>query len=171
MTIRPSYLFFLIFFAINAVEWVNANPFSDTTTIRTRFTSRNNPAISIRFVKDSGVCETTPGVHQISGYLDVGTNMSMVSIFFPREHRWLVTNVGFSGSGSLSLEHLRNRLLSHCGMSYSLFRRTQVIIFPRLTGGPGCSSMVGLFQGKRIVAKIIPKSTTDIRFQKMDRVW
>ena len=88
MTIRPSFLFLLIFFAINAVEWVNANPFSDTTTIRTRFTSRNNPTASIRFVKDSGVCETTPGVHQISGYLDVGKNMSMVSIFFPSEHRW-----------------------------------------------------------------------------------
>lgn len=29
------------------------------------------------FVKNSGVCETTPGVNQYSGYLEVGKNMSM----------------------------------------------------------------------------------------------
>ena len=32
----------------------------------------------LRIVKNSGVCETTPGVGQISGYIDVGPNMSMV---------------------------------------------------------------------------------------------
>ena len=73
----------------------------------------------MRFVTDSGVCETTPGVHQISGYLDVGKNMSMVSIFFSSEHHRSVTNLGFSGSGSLSLELLRNRLLSHFGVFYT----------------------------------------------------
>ncbi|THH14802.1 hypothetical protein EW146_g5581 [Bondarzewia mesenterica] len=34
--------------------------------------------VNLRIVKNSGVCETTPGVGQISGYIDVGTNMSMV---------------------------------------------------------------------------------------------
>lgn len=29
------------------------------------------------FVKNSGVCETTPGVNQYSGYFEVGKNMSM----------------------------------------------------------------------------------------------
>ena len=39
---------------------------------------------------------------------------------FPIEHVWSVINLGLSGSGSLSLELLRNRLLSHFGVSYSL---------------------------------------------------
>jgi hypothetical protein len=29
------------------------------------------------YVKNSGICETTPGVNQYSGYLTVGTNMNM----------------------------------------------------------------------------------------------
>ena len=121
MAIQLPSLFLLAFFAINAVKWVNATPLSETATIRTRFTSKNNPNVSIRFVTNSGVCETTPGVHQISGYLDIGKNMSMVSISFLIEHHrpGSVTNLGFSGSGSLSLELLRNRLLSHFGVSYS----------------------------------------------------
>lgn len=31
----------------------------------------------LQFVKNSGICETTPGVNQYSGYLSVGTNMNM----------------------------------------------------------------------------------------------
>ena len=31
----------------------------------------------LEFVKNSGICETTPGVNQYSGYLSVGTNMNM----------------------------------------------------------------------------------------------
>jgi hypothetical protein len=42
------------------------------------FESQVQNDTKIRFVRDSGVCETTPGVHQISGYIDVGTNMSIV---------------------------------------------------------------------------------------------
>lgn len=30
----------------------------------------------LQFVKNSGICETTPGVNQYSGYLSVGTNMN-----------------------------------------------------------------------------------------------
>lgn len=32
---------------------------------------------SIKFVTNSGICETTPGVNSYSGYLSVGTNMNM----------------------------------------------------------------------------------------------
>lgn len=31
----------------------------------------------IEFVNNSGICETTPGVKQYSGYLSVGDNMNM----------------------------------------------------------------------------------------------
>lgn len=31
----------------------------------------------MEFVKNSGICETTPGVNQYSGYLSVGGNMNM----------------------------------------------------------------------------------------------
>lgn len=34
----------------------------------------------IRYVKNSGICETTPNITQISGYIDVETNMSMVCL-------------------------------------------------------------------------------------------
>ncbi|KAI0752467.1 alpha/beta-hydrolase [Daedaleopsis nitida] len=36
----------------------------------------------LRYVKNSGVCETTPGVDQMSGYIDIGTNKSMWFWFF-----------------------------------------------------------------------------------------
>ncbi|KAF8899618.1 alpha/beta-hydrolase [Gymnopilus junonius] len=55
---------------------------TETAPTLTRFTSTNNANVSLRFVSDSGVCETTPGVHQMSGYIDVGTNMSMWFWFF-----------------------------------------------------------------------------------------
>lgn len=32
----------------------------------------------MEFVKNSGICETTPGVNQYSGYLSVGTNMNSI---------------------------------------------------------------------------------------------
>lgn len=61
---------------------VHATPLVDASKshapVVQRFTSPSNPDVSLRFVTDSGVCETTPGVHQMSGYIDVGTNMSMV---------------------------------------------------------------------------------------------
>ncbi|EIM84650.1 alpha/beta-hydrolase [Stereum hirsutum FP-91666 SS1] len=66
---------------------------------------------SFSVVKNSGVCETTPGVGQISGYVDVGVNMSMWFWFFEaRENPETVP--------------------------FTLW----------LNGGPGCSSMIGLFQ-------------------------
>ncbi|KAJ7839848.1 hypothetical protein B0H14DRAFT_3140636 [Mycena olivaceomarginata] len=33
--------------------------------------------VSLRFVNNSGICETAPGVHQMSGYVDIGTNMAI----------------------------------------------------------------------------------------------
>ena len=65
----------------------------------------------IEFVTNSGICETTPGVNQYSGYLSVGTNMNMWFWFFEA--------------------------------------RTNPTTAPLATwfnGGPGCSSMIGLFQ-------------------------
>ena len=37
---------------------------------------------SIQYVTNSGVCETTPGVNQYSGYLSVGSNMNMWFWYF-----------------------------------------------------------------------------------------
>ncbi|KAG1766459.1 Alpha/Beta hydrolase protein [Suillus occidentalis] len=68
-------------------------------------------ASRIRYVKNSGICETTPNITQISGYIDVGTNMSMWFWFFESRN-------------------------SPETAPFTLW----------LNGGPGCSSMIGLFQ-------------------------
>ncbi|KAG1740434.1 Alpha/Beta hydrolase protein [Suillus paluster] len=68
-------------------------------------------ATGIRYVKNSGICETTPHVTQISGYIDVGTNMSMWFWFFESRN-------------------------SPEKAPFTLW----------LNGGPGCSSMIGLFR-------------------------
>ncbi|KAF9564252.1 alpha/beta-hydrolase [Agrocybe pediades] len=102
-------LFALSFSLVLATPVVNV--VSDPPPTLTRFISRANPDVNLRFVSDSGVCETTPGVHQMSGYIDVGTNMSMWFWFF----------------------EARN---SPETAPFTLW----------LNGGPGCSSMIGLFQ-------------------------
>ncbi|KAH6647100.1 Alpha/Beta hydrolase protein [Truncatella angustata] len=63
------------------------------------------------FVNNSGICETTPGVNQYSGYLSVGTNMNMWFWFF----------------------EARNNA-------------STAPLATWFNGGPGCSSMIGLFQ-------------------------
>lgn len=65
----------------------------------------------IDFVTNSGICETTPGVNQYSGYLSVGTNQNMWFWFF----------------------EARNNA-------------STAPLATWFNGGPGCSSMIGLFQ-------------------------
>jgi hypothetical protein len=51
---------------------------SSTGTKYVVSTPETNPlGGSLRYVKDSGVCETTPGVAQASGYADLTSKMSM----------------------------------------------------------------------------------------------
>ncbi|CAG2000160.1 unnamed protein product [Fusarium graminearum] len=64
-----------------------------------------------KIVSNSGICETTPGVNQHSGYFSVGDNMNMWFWFFESRKN--------AKSAPLALW---------------------------LNGGPGCSSMIGLFQ-------------------------
>ncbi|KAF7557505.1 hypothetical protein G7046_g6023 [Stylonectria norvegica] len=66
---------------------------------------------SLEYVTNSGICETTPGVNQYSGYISVGQNMSMWFWFFEARHNPETAPVSIW-----------------------------------LNGGPGCSSMIGLFQ-------------------------
>ncbi|KAG2076268.1 alpha/beta-hydrolase [Suillus decipiens] len=73
--------------------------------------SKVHSATGIHYVKNSGICETTPNVTQISGYIEVGKNMFMWFWFF--ESRKSPETAPFT-----------------------LW----------LNGGPGCSSMIGLFQ-------------------------
>ncbi|KAL0064076.1 hypothetical protein AAF712_008935 [Marasmius tenuissimus] len=75
------------------------------------FQSELLPDVGLRFVKNSGVCETTPGVEQMSGYIDIGTNMSTWFWFFEARHEPETA-------------------------PFTLW----------INGGPGCSSMIGLFQ-------------------------
>ena len=56
-----------------------ASPTTLAPTPMHEFKSQVQPDVNLRFVKNSGVCETTPGVNQMSGYVDIDTNMSMVS--------------------------------------------------------------------------------------------
>lgn len=44
----------------------------------TTFDSVAQPDTKLRYVSDSGVCETTPGVHQKSGYVDVADTQHIV---------------------------------------------------------------------------------------------
>ncbi|EGO01131.1 hypothetical protein SERLA73DRAFT_179195 [Serpula lacrymans var. lacrymans S7.3] len=82
-----------------------------TETPHIEVRSKIHNETGLRYVKNSGICETTPGVEQLSGYIDVGTNMSMWFWFF----------------------EARN---SPETAPFTLW----------LNGGPGCSSMIGLFQ-------------------------
>ncbi len=62
-----------------AVPTQIASDDAETLPVKKTFQSKNLADVGLRFVSNSGVCETTPGVHQMSGYITVGNNMSMVS--------------------------------------------------------------------------------------------
>ncbi|KAL5478228.1 hypothetical protein ACEPAI_2412 [Sanghuangporus weigelae] len=99
---------------LSALRGVHASPVDGhplTSSVHTVFESRQQNDTKLRFVRDSGVCETTPGVGQISGYIDIGPNMSMWFWFFEARHNPETA-------------------------PFTLW----------LNGGPGCSSMIGLFQ-------------------------
>ncbi|RDL36031.1 Carboxypeptidase [Venustampulla echinocandica] len=63
------------------------------------------------FVANSGICETTPGVKQYSGYVSVGTNQNIWFWFFEARHN-----------------------------------PDTAPLATWFNGGPGCSSMIGLFR-------------------------
>ncbi|KAL5508781.1 hypothetical protein ACEPAG_4760 [Sanghuangporus baumii] len=79
-------------FTLSALRGVHASPVdghpltSTVHSVHTVFESRQQNDTKLRFVRDSGVCETTPGVGQISGYIDIGPNMSMWFWFFEARH-------------------------------------------------------------------------------------
>ncbi|KAF2646397.1 carboxypeptidase-like protein S1 [Massarina eburnea CBS 473.64] len=81
----------------------------------------------IEFVNNSGICETTPGVKQYSGYLSVGTNMNMWFWFFEARQN-----------------------------------PSTAPLAAWLNGGPGCSSMIGLFQENGPCKFNVGSSTTPV---------
>lgn len=90
-----------------------ANPLGDRslTGDSKTFVSKLQENVNLTYVENSGVCETTSGVQQISGYITVGSNMNMWFWFFAARN-------------------------SPETAPFTLW----------LNGGPGCSSMIGLFQ-------------------------
>ncbi|KAJ6616463.1 alpha/beta-hydrolase [Mycena sp. CBHHK59/15] len=78
---------------------------------RHTFTSTRTTDSGLTYVKNSGICETTAGIGQISGYINLAKNASMWFWFFEARNS--------PDTAPLTLW---------------------------INGGPGCSSMIGLFQ-------------------------
>jgi len=128
-----------------AVTCVCAVPTIAETVVHQQFTSQKNNGTKLRYVNDSGVCETTSGVHQVSGYVDIGTNMSIVRAIQNTVNILLMFFL-LSGSGSLNLATHRKHLHSLCGVGIRICSAMALLIFlsyRAVNGGPGCSSMIG----------------------------
>ncbi|KAH9820277.1 carboxypeptidase S1 [Melampsora americana] len=82
-----------------------------TPSINQNSTTSKDGTGAYRVLKNSGICETTPGVKTYSGYIEVGKNQNMFFWFFEARNN--------PKTAPLTLW---------------------------LSGGPGCSSMIGLFQ-------------------------
>ena len=54
---------------------------------------------NLTYVKDSGICETTPGVHQVSGYINISKDTHLVGLCLLLLRRSFLCC--FSGFGSL----------------------------------------------------------------------
>jgi hypothetical protein len=61
-----------------AVLACSLSSYANPLGLKSKFSSKLQPDLTLRYVNNSGICETTPGVHQMSGYIDIGQNMSMV---------------------------------------------------------------------------------------------
>ncbi|KAI9755376.1 MAG: hypothetical protein M4579_004305 [Chaenotheca gracillima] len=91
--------------------WQDKRSFEERDGVNYTVFNHAATGATMKFVTNSGICETTPGVNQYSGYISVGTNMNMWFWFF---------------------EARKNP--------------TTAPLATWFNGGPGCSSMIGLFQ-------------------------
>jgi hypothetical protein len=62
-------------FAIASLDLVNRRSFLVKDDVNYTVFDHATTGAKLSFVTNSGICETTPGVNQYSGYLSVGTNM------------------------------------------------------------------------------------------------
>jgi len=69
---------------------------------------------TIDFVTNSGICETTPGVNQYSGYVSVGSKFNPVQ-FVPIPPLIPVQRIRACGSGFSKQDITPRPLLWHCG--------------------------------------------------------
>ena len=82
LSIKSLFLTALVFSPVIAGE----PKFSRRNGVKYEVIKDHVTGSSIEFVKNSGICETTPGVNTYSGYLNVGTNASMFFWFFEARH-------------------------------------------------------------------------------------
>ncbi len=96
---------------------------------------------TLDFVTNSGICETTPGVNQYSGYFSVGSER--LPIPFPKSY-WHAY-VGNENMWFWFFEARNNPSTAPLATWFN--------------GGPGCSSMIGLFQVRKLDSLWLPTLT------------